>query len=189
MPDNATLYATSFYNSSYKNANYVLLTASWIKEEKFSVNLEYSDPYIYNVFISTDFNTASGDPSGTQYQYGTRVYYYIQTIKNTEQYYYTINNATQVCDRTFLIDSIVVEKDIKIALPKVERKEQFYKIKYSCGEGVEIEIWGVTETGWGPSTIFKYNTEATVQITLIGDENYIYLPNFEYDRVYTEHSG
>ena len=123
-------YVDSSHYATVYNPTTVSPTATI---NKYAVNFTLGS-YVTRAFTSTNRTATSGNPSGTTYDYGTTVYYFVEKYEDTEEYTYTCS-GTRVSGNVYRLGSVLVTSTKNLgALSGVTRTETrvTYTVHIAC---------------------------------------------------------
>ena len=136
-------------------------------------------------FTSLANNATSGNNSGTYYNYGDRVYYYVNKLPNTAQYTYTCS-GTPISGNTYLLGDIIIDEihypDLTIgytfnlgALSSIEPSINSYTVNYNLDNNDYILSYFLSThsdatSGDASGSSYAYNTTVYYFIERYADD-------------------
>lgn len=129
-----------------------------VQTEQFAVSCEKGE-YISEVYLSPSSDGSLLMPSGTKFDYGSTVYYFVRVFEDTAEYAYFISegNYTSKDETLYYIGSLPVSASSNI-FPTInaERKKQVYTITWLNDDSTQLDEkeyeYGTTPTYSGTPT-------------------------------------
>ena len=152
----------------------------------YAVNFSLGN-YVTNAFTSTSSTATSGSASGTTYDYGTVVYYFVTKYANSTEYTYTCS-GTQISGNIYRLGSVTVDGTENLgALSGVTRTPNNFTLTINLPEVGVAETW--YKVGSGSYTKVTYGSEAFTTSVAYGTSVSIYdVPVDGYNVQYTSSS-